>query len=113
MAFPVRPFTEKSGTFVNASARLQRFRQAVEPENPEVIEASLWLCRLAKALGVEGMDFADTPSLFNAMAAEVDLLKGLTFNGIPPTGKVLGMAASAPEPFQGIKAQPNVLGCKP
>jgi NADH-quinone oxidoreductase subunit G len=110
MLFPMRPFTEKNGTFVNATSRLQRFKQAIEPENPDVIEASLWICRLAKALKVEGFDFHDTPSIFNAMAKEVEQLKGLTFSSIPSTGKVLDLKPVAAEPFQGVKAQPNVLG---
>jgi NADH-quinone oxidoreductase subunit G len=110
MVFPLRTFIEKNGTFVNATSRLQKFKQAIEPENPDVIEASLWICRLAKALKVEGFDFEDTPSVFNAMAKEITLLKGLTFGAIPSTGKVLDLPAVAAEPFQGIKAQPNVLG---
>jgi predicted molibdopterin-dependent oxidoreductase YjgC len=110
MVFPLRPFTEKNGTFVNATSRLQRFRRAVEPENPDVLEASLWVCRLAKALKLGGFDFEDTPSVFNAMAKEIELLKGLTFNGIPSTGKVLALPPLGPEPFQGVKAQPNVAG---
>ncbi len=110
LVFPARPFTEKSGTFVNATSRLQRFRQAIEPENPDIVESSLGLCRLAKVLMVEGFEFEDTPSIFNAMAKEVEVLKGLTFHSIPPTGKVLDLNPIAPEPFQGVKAQPNVLG---
>lgn len=112
MLFPVRPFTEKNGTFVNATSRLQRFRQAIEPESQDVVEASLWISRLAKALKLDGFDFADTPSIFNAMAKEVEILKGLTFNGLPATGVVLPLVPAAAEPFQGVKAQPNVLGRK-
>lgn len=110
MLFPVRPFTEKNGTFVNATSRLQRFRACFEPENQDVIEASLWIGRLAKALKLEGFAFEDTPAVFNAMAKEVEALKGLTFNSIPAEGKVLDLAPVSPEPFQGVKAQPNVLG---
>lgn len=110
MAFPVRTFIEKNGTFVNATSRLQRFRQAIEPENPDVVEASLWMVRLAKALGVAGFDYEDTPAVFNAMAKEVEALQGLTFNKIPATGKVLDLKPLAAEPFQGVKAQPNVSG---
>jgi NADH-quinone oxidoreductase subunit G len=109
MLFPMRPFTEKNGTFVSATSRLQRFRQAFEPENPDIIEASLWICRLAKALKMEGFDFHETPSIFNAMAKEMHQLQGLTFNGIPSTGKVLDLPPDGPEPFQGVKAQPNVI----
>ena len=112
MVFPLRTFIEKNGTFVNATSRLQKFKQAIEPENQDVIEASLWICRLAKALQVEGFDFEDTPSVFNAMAKEIKLLNGLSFSSIPPTGKVLDLPPVAAEPFQGIKAQPNVLGKK-
>jgi len=110
MVFPVRSFTEKNGTFVNATSRLQRVRQAIEPESGDVIEASLWFAKLAKALKVEGFDYSDTPSVFNAMAKEVELLKGLTFHSIPSTGKVLDLKPVAAEPFQGVKAQPNVSG---
>jgi len=110
MLFPVRPFTEKNGTFVNGTSRLQKFKQAIEPENPDVVEASMWICRLAKTLKVEGFEFEDTPAVFNAMAKEVPLLNGLTFSSIPSAGKVLDLPPAAAEPFQGIKSQPNVLG---
>lgn len=113
MSFPVRTFIEKNGTFVNATSRLQRFRQSIEPENQDVIEGSTWFARLGKALKVEGFDFADTPSMFNAMAKEVESLKGLTFNGLSSMGVVLqGLAPVAEEPFKNVKAQPNVLGKK-
>ncbi len=112
MVFPLRTFIEKNGTFINATSRLQRFRQAIEPESQDVIEASLWITRLAKALKVGGFEYEDTPSVFNAMAQEVEALKGLTFNSIPSTGIVLPLAPAGPEPFVGIKAQPNVLGKK-
>ncbi len=110
MLFPVRTFIEKNGTFVNATSRLQRFRQAIEPESQDVIEASMWISHLAKVLKVEGLDFADSTSVFNAMAKEIPSLKGLTFNSIPSTGVVLDLPPVAPEPFVGVKAQPNVLG---
>jgi NADH-quinone oxidoreductase subunit G len=112
MLFPVRTFIEKNGTFVNATSRLQRFRQAIEPENQDVIEASLWISRLAKALKLDGFDFPDTPSVFNAMAKEVAALQGMTFNSIPSTGVVLPLEPVAPEPFVGVRSQPNVLGKK-
>jgi predicted molibdopterin-dependent oxidoreductase YjgC len=112
MVFPLRTFIEKNGTFVNATSRLQRFRQAIEPESRDVIEASLWITRLAKALKVAGFEYEDTPSVFNAMAQEVEALKGMTFNSIPSGGVVLPLAPAGPEPFVGIKAQPNVLGKK-
>ncbi len=62
---------------------------------------------------MEGFQFEDIPSIFNTMAKEVDALKGLTFNSIPCTGKVLSLSPAAAEPFQGLNAQPNVPGVKP
>ena len=109
-AIPTRSFIERSGTFVNATSRLQRFRRAFEPENPEVLESALWLCRLAKELKAEGFDYEDSPSIFNAMAKETALLNGLTFNSIPSAGKVLDLPPLSPEPFKNVKAQPNVAG---
>jgi hypothetical protein len=67
---------------------------------------------LAKALGVEGFEYLDTPSIFNEMAKVLPKLKGTTFNGIPATGLVLDLPPIGPEPFQGVNAQPNVLGRK-
>ncbi len=110
MVFPLRTFIEKNGTFVNATSRLQRFRQAFEPSHEDMVEASLWFCRLAKALKIQGFDHPDTTSVFNEMAKEVKLLNGLTFHSIPATGKVLDLPPTGPEPFQNVKAQPNVLG---
>jgi NADH-quinone oxidoreductase subunit G len=110
MAFPVKPFTEKNGTFVNATSRLQRFRQAYESDNGDLVEGSLWLCRLAQTLKMEGFDFEDTPAIFNTMAREVDALKGLKFSSLAPTGQILDLPPLSPEPFKGLKAQPNVLG---
>ncbi len=112
MAFPMRSFAEKAGTFVNAGGRLQRFKLAVEPASPDIVEASLWLSRLANAMGLEGFDFEDTPSVFNALAKENEMLSGLTFDSIPPMGKQLALKPLAPEPFQGVNAQPNIFGVK-
>jgi hypothetical protein len=81
----------------------------VEPEDPDVLPASLWLCGLAVTLKREGFDFEDNPSIFNAMAKEIKGLKDLTFASIPSTGKVLPMTPLGPEPFQGMNAQPNVF----
>jgi NADH-quinone oxidoreductase subunit G len=110
MAFPVRAFTEKQGTFINATSRLQKFQQAVEPDNPDILESSLWLCQLAKAMKVKGLNFEDVPSIFNALAGELEMLKGLTFESIPVLGQVLPLPPLAPAPFQGVRCQPNIPG---
>jgi NADH-quinone oxidoreductase subunit G len=113
MAFPMRPFTEKAGTFVNAAGHLQRFKLAVEPENPDLVESSRWISKLARALELNGFDYEDTPMIFNALAKENGKLEGLTFDSISPAGKQLDLKPASPEPFQGIQAQPNVFEVKP
>ena len=75
-----------------------------------MVEGSMWVARLAKALKLEGFNFNDPAEVFNAMAKEVPALKGLTFNAIPSTGVVLDLPPVAPEPFKNVKAQPNVVG---
>jgi NADH-quinone oxidoreductase subunit G len=112
MAFPARTFLEQSGTFINATGRLQKFNPSVEPGFPETLEASLWIARLAKALGLEGFDFESTPSVFNVLAKEIRILANFTFGSIPATGLQLSLTPIAPEPFLGVKAQPNVFEVK-
>ncbi len=112
MAFPLRTFLEQSGTFINAAGRLQKFKPSVEPGFPESLEASQWIIRLAKALGLEGFEFEAPSSIFNALAKETDMLSSVTFASIPATGFQLSLNPIAPEPFQGIKAQPNVFEVK-
>jgi NADH-quinone oxidoreductase subunit G len=112
MAFPVRPFTEKAGTFVNAGGRLQRFKLAVEPESQDIVEASLWISRLARALELDGFDYEDTPSIFNALAKENEWLAGITFDAISSIGKQLSLKPLSLEPFQEVKSQPNVFQVK-
>jgi NADH-quinone oxidoreductase subunit G len=112
MAFPMRTFLEQSGTFINATGRLQKFKPSVEPTFSETPEASLWIARLAKALGLEGFDFEGSPSVFNALAKEIEILAGVSYGSIPDTGLQLSLKPIAPEPFQGVKAQPNVFEVK-
>jgi len=106
---PVRTYAEKDGTFVNAAGRLQRFRAAVEPADSTVSASSLFLSALAGRLGVEGLDYLDTASVFDAMAADIAVLSGLTFDSIPQTGRTLALETSCPAPFKNHKVDPNVV----
>ncbi len=113
MVFPILPFTERIGTYVNATGRLQRFQPAVEPPNSDAVEACVWIYRLGRALQAGEIGLEDTSSIFNAMAREVEALRGLTFTSIPSTGKVLPIKTGAPEPFQGVgTCSPNPAGVK-
>ncbi len=100
MAFPILPFTERAGTYVNATWRLQKFQAALDSPHPDVVEACVWVYRLGLALEAPGMDLEDTQSIFNDMALGAEALRGMTFSSIPGVGKILAFKTSAPEPFQ-------------
>ncbi len=106
---PVRTHLEKDGTFLSAEGRLQRFRRAVDPENPDAPESSLFIAAFARKMGLEGFGFEDNPAVFNTMAKELPALKGLTFSGIPKNGVRLPGEYPAPPPFRNLRIDPNVV----
>jgi NADH-quinone oxidoreductase subunit G len=80
---PIAPFTETSGSFVNAEARLQSFHAVVKPLG-ETRPAWKVIRVLANLLGIPGFDFessqdvlakatATAPNLSNASQAAVQL----------------------------------------
>ena len=69
MAFPVRPFTEKNGTFVNATGASKGSSWPWNPDNSRYRGGFPLVVLLASAMG-EGFDFEDTSSIFNAMAGK-------------------------------------------
>jgi NADH dehydrogenase/NADH:ubiquinone oxidoreductase subunit G len=107
--FPVRTHAEKDGTFVNGGGLLQRFRRAVDPENPEVTGSASLLSALAGRLGMKGFDFQDVPSVFLAMAREEGALSGWTHSNIPDSGIVLKLETRCPAPFKNIRVDPNAV----
>jgi NADH-quinone oxidoreductase subunit G len=109
LSLPVRTYAEKDGTFVNAAGFLQRFRRAVEPSDPSVPSSALLLSVLAGRLGVDGLEFKDEASVFDAMARDLPVLSGLTFDSIPLFGQKLGIHTTCPAPFKKIQVDPNVV----
>jgi NADH-quinone oxidoreductase subunit G len=75
---------EKRGSFVNATGRVQRFAQAIQPQGqarPEwefLRELARGVCGLERVTGIEG--------LFNQMAAEVPAFRGLTWAALGDLG---------------------------
>lgn len=67
---PIAPFTETSGTFVNAEARLQSFHAVVRPLG-ETRPAWKVLRVLANLMGVPGMEFETSQSVLDHMTDSV------------------------------------------
>lgn len=74
--FPVTPFTETAGTFVNAEARIQTFNPVVKPL-AESRPAWKVLRVLGERLGVAGFDFNDV----NDVRAQVSSMLDQGLNG--------------------------------
>lgn len=110
LVIPVRTCAEKDGTFVNAEGRLQRFRRAVDPQDPGISSSAQALALLAEKMGVAGLPREDGASCFNALAQSHPALAGMTFAALPPTGKKIeGWGTGAPAPFQGRRVDFNVV----
>ncbi|WP_296444355.1 NADH-quinone oxidoreductase subunit NuoG [Rhodoferax sp. UBA5149] len=71
---PIAPFTETSGTFVNAEGRVQSFHAVVKPLG-ETRPAWKVLRVLANLLGVPGFDFNSSEEVLNQVC------------GLPPVGE--------------------------
>jgi NADH-quinone oxidoreductase subunit G len=97
---PIAPFTETSGSFVNAEGRLQGFHAVVKPAG-DARPAWKVLRVLGNMLGVPGFDFESTPEVLrraglpesglvpadrlgNACGASVDLAPALTDPVVAP-----------------------------
>ena len=66
---PIAPFTETSGTFVNAEGRLQGFHAVVKPLG-EARPAWKVLRALASTLGLPGFDFNSSQDVLQHLQAE-------------------------------------------
>ncbi|MGE8396555.1 MAG: molybdopterin-dependent oxidoreductase, partial [Comamonas sp.] len=91
---PIAPFTETSGSFVNAEGRLQSFHAVVKPLG-ETRPAWKVLRVLANLLGVQGVDYESSQDvLTNAIGAgtaqvPVDILSNASKAAIQITGAVV------------------------
>jgi len=66
VVLPISPFTETSGSFVNAEARLQSFHAVVKPLG-DTRPAWKVLCALAKMLNLAGFDFESTADVLKQL----------------------------------------------
>ena len=88
---------EKFGSFVNQQFRLQKFVRAVPGPAGAADDLVLFASILANLTGVTVASTVDT--VWSTIAAEVALLKGLSFPAIVPTGVVLDGSSFAGLPF--------------
>jgi NADH-quinone oxidoreductase subunit G len=82
---PIAPFTETSGTFVNAEGRAQSFHAVVKPLG-EARPAWKVLRVLGNMLGVAGFDFDSTQEVLAAANLDVSKLSNATTASEAPAG---------------------------
>ncbi|WP_461480839.1 formate dehydrogenase subunit alpha [Porticoccus sp.] len=68
VVLPAASFAEKSGTFTNCERRVQHVRQALPPPG-EARGDWQWLAAIARQLGSDQLDWADSEAVFREMAA--------------------------------------------
>ncbi len=93
---PIAPFTETSGTFVNAEGRVQSFHAVVKPIG-EARPAWKVLRVLGNMLGVAGFDFDSSQEVLAAANLDNSKLSNLT-NTVATTASVTAPQATASMP---------------
>jgi NADH-quinone oxidoreductase subunit G len=91
VALPARSFAEKEGTFVNADARVQRFRPIVEPTFEAWSEAEI-LLRIGAAARLEGWgDAYDVREISKRMSQSIEAFRGIELDALDGHGTPLRM----------------------
>jgi predicted molibdopterin-dependent oxidoreductase YjgC len=85
---PSAAYLEKDGTFVNCHGRLQRIGRAFAPPG-DSREDWRFLLELAAKLGLS-MNWRGPEELFQALAADVKVFRGLSYESIGDQGVALG-----------------------
>ena len=84
---PIAPFTETSGSFVNAEARLQSFHAVVKPLG-ETRPAWKVIRVLANLLGIPGFDFESSQDVLAKSTATAPILSNASQAAVQLTGAV-------------------------
>jgi len=85
---PLLTVFEKTGSFVNQQFRVQKFAQAV-PGPAGVLHGLSTLTRILSGLNADARMAPSASAVWEAMEKEIPEFKGLRFEQIPPTGKVV------------------------
>ncbi len=98
---PIAPFTETSGSFVNAEGRLQSFHAVVKPLG-ETRPGWKVLRVLANLLGISGFEFQTSQEVLvqatNAAAGEISHVPAALLNNTASVGIANAASVEAPEP---------------
>lgn len=106
LCLPAATWLEKDGTFVNVSGRVQRVRPGVPPRGATRWDAEV-LQELTRRLGISARALS-AASVFRRLseAGGENPFKGLGYNDLGETGKMLGGAADETEPRTAYGAGP-------
>ena len=91
---PVAPFTETSGTFVNAEARLQSFHAVVRPLG-ETRPAWKVLRVLANLMGVADMEFETSQGVLDHITGATKGMTTIPANLLSNASAIIGVASAA------------------
>lgn len=78
VVLPAASFAEKDGTFTNCERRVQRIRQAIKPPG-EAMGDWQWLALIAKQLGSDALNWPDSETVFDEMAALTPDYSGMSY----------------------------------
>jgi NADH-quinone oxidoreductase subunit G len=90
---PLATWAECEATYTNFQGRVQKAYQVFPPRGDTINEWEVWQ-RLAQALG-RNLSFESAANVFDAIGQFAAGFKGLTWEGIPPEGRML---SGIPEP---------------
>ena len=103
---PIAPFSETSGTFVNAEGRAQSFNGAVKPRG-ETRPAWKVLRVLGNLLGLEGFDYESSEAVRTEITGgATDLASRCAARGASGTGRAAPIAAAVDGAFERIADVP-------
>lgn len=92
LVFPLLTVFEKSGSFVNQQFRVQKFHEAV-PGPSGIVADLLVLNQLIGVLTGGELGLTSPELVWERMAEQVGILKGISFKGIHDTGLLLDKSA--------------------
>ena len=81
VVLPGASFAEKDGTYTGTDRRVQKIRKAIEPPDEALADWDV-LCRVGKAVGGKGFEFASPEEVFREIAEVMPIYHGITYDRI-------------------------------
>ena len=85
VVLPGACWAEKDGTFTNTERRVQRIRKAVEPPGEALADWEI-ICRIARAMGAPGFEFASPEEVFDELASLTGSYAGMSYGRLGTSG---------------------------